>query len=459
MLQRIQIERSVGEMARNDMADVRKVQERLNELLDPNRPQLVPDGINGPNTKNLIGEFQKKVVGLANPDRRVDPVGRTISALNDIASREKWKHDPDGPGTWEPDRPEPGKFIDFDKLPKIPVIGPLDHNGGFDSFPPPAQVLGPTEVEARVERDGAWIMLPIGSKRQVRLDINADAPVQIFNNGIDENGFVSSFKSEQLLRATFRGNCLVLEGLASCKTCQLDIVQNGRHLRIYVSVKPVRMIPLFAFHVQHGPGMKSRISSSELNSIIQIANTEILQPQCNVKLELKDERDLTHKDIAQHLGTTFIDNRNDPEQDELRLFEPFAIERTFPQPHGAEPSKTVNVFIVREMKIASIGEKKPRRVMGVMRSSGRQAALCVIDDQSIGRITKVKPVATILAHEIGHMLIGSIYTHGKNSIVSPRVHNPFKDALMYHGPVGTKLYRAEIEAMNPTKHQPLPVIL
>ncbi|MET1412051.1 hypothetical protein ABVF61_07280 [Roseibium sp. HPY-6] len=61
MLQRIQIGRSVIEMARNNMADVRKAKEQVNELLDTNRPQLAPDGI------------------------------------NDIALREKWKHNLDGP--------------------------------------------------------------------------------------------------------------------------------------------------------------------------------------------------------------------------------------------------------------------------------------------------------------------------------------------------------------------------
>lgn len=455
MLQRIQIERSVGEMARNNMADVRKVQERLNELLDPDRPQLVPDGINGPNTKDLIGDFQKKVVGFANPDRRVDPVGRTISALNDIASREKWKHDPDGPGTWEPDWPEPSKSIDFDKFPKIPVVGPLDHKGGFDSFPPPAQILGPDDFSAIAARDGAWIMVPLDAEREVQLGVDPSQPVQILNNGIDEDGIVSSFSKEPLLRATFKEDRLKLKGLSPCKSCRLDILQNDRHLRIYVSVKPRRVIPIFVFHVQHGPALKSRVSSSELRTILKIANSEILTPQCNIEIDLKGERNLSHKDTGKRLGRVVTRDRDNAENDEWKYLAPFLIDRSFPQPHGAKEVKTVNIFIVREMDTIVKGQKKPFGVRGAMNAHQHSVPMCLLDDRSIGRLTKVDAVARTLAHELGHLLIGALYTHD-HDIHQPASHNHYSDALMLGGGSGKKIYRVEIEVMNPTKHKPPP---
>ncbi|MCR9060617.1 MAG: peptidoglycan-binding protein, partial [Rhodobacteraceae bacterium] len=72
-LPKIQIDRSVGHRAQNNIADVRKVQIQLNLLLDPGRTSLVEDGFYGPNTKEMIGDFQSKVLGFQFPDHRVDP--------------------------------------------------------------------------------------------------------------------------------------------------------------------------------------------------------------------------------------------------------------------------------------------------------------------------------------------------------------------------------------------------
>ncbi|MET1411268.1 hypothetical protein ABVF61_03315 [Roseibium sp. HPY-6] len=448
MLEKIQIERSVGHMARNNMADVRKVQERLNELLDPSQSQLVPDGINGPRTKDLIGDFQTKVVGFKVPDKRVDPVGKTISALNDIASKAIWKGQPLGPRPVDPKKLDPDPPVLFDKMPKIGVIGPVDQNGGFDTYPPPAQVLGPSQVNTIVDRDGAWIMVPVGGEREISLDLDPDKPVEFHTLGMDEDGVVNSIMRDRLLRATVNGRNLKIKGLTPCKDCRLDIVQDGRHLRLYVSVKPLRILPLYAFRVDHGRRMKTRVSSSELRSIVQMANSDILRHQCNIEFDLKDDRELSTEEIGRRIGHSLTVSSFS--RDELQYLTPFAVNRTLPQPHGAEEVKTVNLFFVREIRDLA---QKGADIRGFMKDRGLPSGICVIDDHSTRHSTDVKALARILAHEVGHMLIGEIYTHG-SAINQAEVHNPYRDALMFsYTNGGYRLYRVEIETMNPTKRQ------
>lgn len=454
-LPKIQIDRSVGHRAQNNIADVRKVQIQLNLLLDPGRTSLVEDGFYGPNTKEMIGDFQSKVLGFQFPDHRVDPGAKTIKALNDEASRQKWKITPDTPKPVEPDKPKPVNPVNPEDLPKIVVHGPIDQKGGFDSYPAPVQVLGPTQVTSNVDRDGAWIMVPNGGERTIRLGISPDAPVKFVSNGVDENGVVRSFRKQELIKVTSHGQNLTIKGLNPCKNCKVDIVSNGRHLRLYVSVKPQRIVPLFVFHVEHGPGMKSRVSASELRTVLKIANSEILRPQCNVEFDLKDQRALSHKDIGKHLGAIVRDDTFNSKKDEWKYLRPFVNSRKFPQPNGAEPTTTVNLFIVRNMRSVQEEGKRPIKVWGAMDSS---SGMCVMQDRSIGRFTGVNGLAHTLCHELGHLLIGQIYVHG-NDIVQPKSHNPYSDALMYSGGKGNKLYRIEIEAMNPTRHQPPPLVI
>lgn len=87
----IQINSSVGLHGRNIQSDVKTIQTRLNELMGPSRSHLKVDGKAGRNTRNMIYDFQKNVVGLRSPDSRVDPVGKTIRALNDPSSESKWR--------------------------------------------------------------------------------------------------------------------------------------------------------------------------------------------------------------------------------------------------------------------------------------------------------------------------------------------------------------------------------
>jgi len=78
------ITQSVGRAGVNRPEDVKTIQDLLNAHLSqipPARP-LTVDGRPGPLTFAAIEDFQRRVVGLAIPDGRVDPNGRTLAALN-----------------------------------------------------------------------------------------------------------------------------------------------------------------------------------------------------------------------------------------------------------------------------------------------------------------------------------------------------------------------------------------
>jgi len=83
------IQASVGRGGVNIRADVRTVQNLINShirLIPPTEP-LDPDGKVGTNTINAIKAFQRLVVGMSQPDGRVDPGGQTLAALNDESGR------------------------------------------------------------------------------------------------------------------------------------------------------------------------------------------------------------------------------------------------------------------------------------------------------------------------------------------------------------------------------------
>lgn len=84
------IEASVGRGGRNKHPDVVTVQQRLNELMHPPRVPLAVDGKSGPKTKGMIRDFQRSVLKFKWPDSRVDPNGKTLTALNHPDSEGEW---------------------------------------------------------------------------------------------------------------------------------------------------------------------------------------------------------------------------------------------------------------------------------------------------------------------------------------------------------------------------------
>jgi putative chitinase len=74
---------SVGANGQNDRTDVKTVQILLNmhrDALGLAAP-LGEDGGIGPQTLAAIEAFQRRVMGMANPDRRIDPGGGTLARL------------------------------------------------------------------------------------------------------------------------------------------------------------------------------------------------------------------------------------------------------------------------------------------------------------------------------------------------------------------------------------------
>lgn len=79
----MKISAAVGNKAPNHFADVRLVQTLINRHIGSLRP-LLPlrvDGRCGPLTIGMIIDFQRRVVGFKKPDGRIDPNGKTFTAL------------------------------------------------------------------------------------------------------------------------------------------------------------------------------------------------------------------------------------------------------------------------------------------------------------------------------------------------------------------------------------------
>jgi peptidoglycan hydrolase-like protein with peptidoglycan-binding domain len=78
---------SVGRGGVNRTEDVRTVQQLLAAHVSAlGRPPLDVDGEYGENTRIAIRLYQKRVMGISNPDGRVDPGGRTWKSLNSGAT-------------------------------------------------------------------------------------------------------------------------------------------------------------------------------------------------------------------------------------------------------------------------------------------------------------------------------------------------------------------------------------
>lgn len=74
---------SVGSNAVNNKADVLLVEKLLNRYLTAQgEPLLAADGVVTVDTILTIQDYQSKIVGIANPDGKIDPGGRTWKALD-----------------------------------------------------------------------------------------------------------------------------------------------------------------------------------------------------------------------------------------------------------------------------------------------------------------------------------------------------------------------------------------
>ncbi len=423
-------------MARNNMRDVRAVQERLNLLMAASWQPLKPDGMAGPLTQGVIGRFQKEVVGFQNPDERVDPGGATIKALNDASSATKW-HGGTIFGPTDPD--DPPRPVTPSGPPTIPVFGTSDFKGGFDTYPPPAHVLDRSIIAAPPKRDGAWIMIPKGSERVIHLGLNSDQPVAFAGRGVYRGACYNGGRKKVFSAERIANNLVKIRGVYPCSDFALEIVQGDRYARIYVSVKPRRVVPLIVRYVEQKRNFQILLSGAELRQAISIAN-QILEPQSNVKLELVADSVLRFEDIGRRVGRVI-------DTDEFRHLAKFNRNGEHPQEQHARRVPMINVYVVRAIKSKEPGVS-PAGVANWTENT------ILLDDRSIGSRTNVNAVGRTLAHEVGHHLLQHFYDGWKQFAVNIG-HNPYRDSLMYESTSfgGSRLYRAEIEQINPSNLQ------
>jgi hypothetical protein len=93
------ISASVGRRGVNRRPDVVTVKYLINAHIDSIRP-IAPLMINGNSDQRLIeaiDAFQRQVAGMASPDGRVDPRGRTLRALNRLPATRNLYYYPTGP--------------------------------------------------------------------------------------------------------------------------------------------------------------------------------------------------------------------------------------------------------------------------------------------------------------------------------------------------------------------------
>lgn len=83
----VRINFSVGRDAINNKNDVASVQKLLNENIGRMTPfsSIAVDGLIGVKTIGLIEEFQRRVLKFPSPDGRVDPNGKTLRSLVQLA--------------------------------------------------------------------------------------------------------------------------------------------------------------------------------------------------------------------------------------------------------------------------------------------------------------------------------------------------------------------------------------
>ena len=78
----VRLSGSVGRAGENKFSDVVSVQEIINAHLPAGLSELVVDGASGSKTEFAIETIERRYLHMRNPDRRIDPHGPTLKALN-----------------------------------------------------------------------------------------------------------------------------------------------------------------------------------------------------------------------------------------------------------------------------------------------------------------------------------------------------------------------------------------
>jgi putative chitinase len=142
---------SVGRDGKNNPDDVRTVQELLNRYpcCRPD-PPLEEDGLIGPDTIAAIEEVQRHI-DMSNPDGRVDPGGRTFTAIAEEPDAGEDEEPPAG----EENAPAAGNALTVAQLRAI--MPNLKADKAADYFPHLTAAMEEFEISANVLREAAFL--------------------------------------------------------------------------------------------------------------------------------------------------------------------------------------------------------------------------------------------------------------------------------------------------------------
>ncbi|HUL10458.1 MAG TPA: matrixin family metalloprotease [Candidatus Acidoferrum sp.] len=259
------------------------------------------------------------------------------------------------------------------------------------------------------------LMVPVNGTRTLTMRTPGQAPVEIIN--ADDGGLFRDFMDRPCCRARVVNNkLLVVDGLLSGRIT-IELRQGAAQLDIAVTIKDALEVPLIAHYVQQGPLTKTKMTPAMLRAMIAGAN-DILRPEANVTITLREERTLTRAEIGKSLGrvVTEIPNNTD---DEWSLVTKHAVR---------DPSarRLLNLFLVRRF------ETEDDDPLNDLAATGD--GCCLFEDQIRGGSLDSDAGST-LAHEVGHHL-------GLDHVEDRRF-------LMYKArPHGNRLSRSEGDRIN-----------
>jgi hypothetical protein len=229
------------------------------------------------------------------------------------------------------------------------------------------------------------LMVPVNGSRTLTMRTPGQAPVEIAN--ADDRGLFLDFMDRPCCRARILNNkLLVVEGLLSGRIT-IELRQGTAQLDIAVTIKDPLELPVIAHYVEQSVSRKTRMTPTMLRAMIAGAN-DILGPEANVKISLREERTLTHAMIGKSLGRVVTDVPHNTEDDEWDLVTKHAV-----RDPGAR--RLLNLFLVRRFETEDDDPRNDLAATG--------GGCCLFEDQIEGGRPKSTAGST-LAHEVGHHL-------------------------------------------------------
>jgi hypothetical protein len=314
------------------------------------------------------------------------------------------------------------------------------------------EVLGPSGSERGYEHRpprAPWLMVPKNGTRALTLNVDGGHSVTIRN--ADSQGAIRNYIGMPACEARIVGNQLLLRGLLDYRDIPVDLVHRGRELRVMVSVKNRKTLPIIAQYVEHGPLLKTRMTRELVRETIEQANA--IYFQANVRLLLALEAVLGHERIFQKDAAAKDAASGKPAKRSLgrvvRDSEEWQLitkhRHTVPYRENVE-YPPLNVFFVR---VWDDVDEEGQKASNELASTDNQGNCIFEDPVEFGRNLQAKHAGKVLAHEVGHHLLflGGIADGGAHHVKSDSYN------LMYELNErlnGTRLTRDQIETMNPS---------